>query len=202
MSVPQNNPSTQSSSTASCRAPWGVSIAGALIALAGTGYSAYSSKNSNIEIQALKTKSEEQIAKMKADTERELMEVELRAQENIIRLKAQLDADKESRTQRAADESAARSERISVCSEMKSIRDGMSSDIIRLRNYDNTTESAIVSLEISANKIWSYLTNAGLSALKSSVQKDVPNERLAKLREHYDGVLQAYNEEIRVRCNR
>lgn len=179
---------------------WAIPIFLSLITAAGAVYTAYSNHKTQTDIETLKANSERQITMIKMDTEKEIKLAELRSQENIIRLKNQLDAEKELRAQIAVNESAALSARAKKCDEIKMIRDSMSSDITHLRYNDPRTDDAQISLDAAANKFTSYITQAGYLAFNSALPKKKSSEKFQEVRDFYIAVLEGYNAEFRASC--
>ncbi len=160
-----------------------------VITAAGAAYTAYANQKTQAYIETLKANTAEQI-KM----------AELRSQENIIRLKDQLETEKDLRAQSAANESTALSARAKRCDEIKIIRDSMSSELTHLRHNDPRADDALVSLETDYNKLSSYMTRAGFSAINSALPKNKSPDGLQRASEIYGAVLEGYNAELRITC--
>ena len=148
----------------------------------------------------MKTDSEQQITKIKSDTEKEIKLAELRSQEKILLLKNQFEAEKELRAKTAANESTAHSIRVATCDEIRKIRDSMSTDIPAIRFNDYRIDDALTSLQAADNKRDSYLTEVGLLALRAALPKKISEDFRTAKREYYSAVLQGYNAEFRTSC--
>ena len=97
-------PAGQPDQPAPSRLGWTVPVVCAVITALGAAYTTYSNHRTQSDIEALKANSEQQVAKIKADTERDIKQAELRAQENILRMQSQLAAYNDLRAKIAADE--------------------------------------------------------------------------------------------------
>lgn len=172
----------------------------ALISTLGAAYSTYLNHSSQSEIETLKTQSEQQIIKVKTDTEKEIKLAELRSHENIIRLHAQLEAEREQRSQSSLKEAEALAGRRTKCNEMAVIRDGIASDLAHLNYNDARAEAAVQNLNSAYYKYFAYGTSAGLSVIKSMLPKKESKDTLASYRDFYTAFLAGYNEEIRISC--
>lgn len=197
-SSPPTDPNSQSGQPASFRLGL-VTLICTLITAVGAGYAAYLGHKTQSDVETLKTNSEQQVATIKANTEIAIKQAELRSQENLVRLKNLLEADKDQRTLIATSESAARSAQATTCDEVKTIRNVMSNNIPHLKYNDPGIDESLLSLETASNKLFSYLTQAGFKAINESMPKTVTPDLQGK-RNYYNAVLEAYNAEIRLRC--
>lgn len=179
---------------------WATPVFCALITTLGVVFTAYSTHVTQSEIEVLKAKSEEQVVKIKSDTEYQIKQAELRSQENIIRLTNQLDTEKDQRAKITAAELATLTLRSKRCTEIKEIRDEMSSKITHVRYNDPLNEDALFSLQAAANKSTSYLTEYGYQAFKSEMPKDSSPDALQRQYEYFRAVLEGYNAELRIGC--
>ncbi|MCS3511249.1 hypothetical protein [Pseudomonas grimontii] len=181
---------------------WAIPVICTLITAAGAAYTAYSNHKTQSDIETLKVNSERDVIKIKTDTEWEIKQAELRSQENIIRLKNQLEAEKELRVKIAANESAVLSVRATKCAEIKTIRDGMSVDMTHLRYNDPLNEAALLNLQAADYKRTSYLTDSGNLALRSALSEKTSSDALQRFRVYYGAVLEGYNAELRTGCSK
>lgn len=179
---------------------WAVPIICALIAAGGAVFSGYSNHKTQSDIEILKTNSEQQVTKIKTDTQREIAQSEFRSQENIVRLNGQLEAEKDLRAQTATNEAAAVSARVQKCGEIKTIRDGMSSDITHVRYNDPSVDDALLRLQAAYYKLTSYLSQESFSIMKSSIPPKESPDLLQRNLEFFRAVLAGYNAELTQSC--
>jgi hypothetical protein len=199
----ENSTSTSSAEPTQTHADpknWATPVFCALITTLGVIFTAYSTHVTQSEIEVLKAKSEEQVVKIKSDTEYQIKQAELRSQENILRLTNQLDTEKDQRAKITAAELAALTLRSKRCTEIKELRDEMSSKITHVRYNDPLTEDALFSLQAAANKSSSYLTDYGYKVLNSEMPKEKSLDSLQRQYGYFRAVLEGYNAELRIGC--
>lgn len=172
----------------------------ALITTAGGVYTATSNSKSQTEIEALKRDAEQQIAKIKSDTERAIKESELKTQENVILLKEQFEQEKDKRAKTTAEEASVKAAAAARCDEIKVIHSQMSEDITHIRYNDPLTENALSRLDVNYNKLTVHLSRAGWISLKESMSNPIPSNQLQAKKDFYKEILEAYSAELRAGC--
>ncbi|WP_156116669.1 hypothetical protein [Massilia sp. 9096] len=166
-----------------------VPIICSIVTVCGTIVTAYLTNGAKSSIESLK-----------AQTQKQIREIELKSQADITRLRAQLDAEKDLRAQSVKNEAIVRSERAKECDEVKAIRDDMSSDFTHLRFNDLETSAALLRLESASSKITAYFSPAARTAYKASLPKEPSSDQLQRYREVYGAVLEGYNKQVTISC--
>lgn len=198
--TPNSSADASSSKPNLSRQNWIVTIVCALITILGGVYTTYSNNRTQTEIEALKSKNDALIARMKADNEKDIRDAELRSQEKILSLKFQFENDRDMRAKSAADESTLFKVRAAECDEIKAIRNRMSDDITFLRRGDSRSDDALLSLQSAYFKHSSYFTAVGQRAMGAELPEKVSDDFYVAKRDLYTAVLEGYNAELRSRC--
>ncbi len=178
-----------------------ITVLCAVTAAGGTIYTGIVSHDTQLAVETLRTHSEEQVAKIKANTEVAIKDAELRSKDNLLRLSGQIEADRERRAQNAGDVGAARVAQAARCNEMKAISNSMSENLPRLKYNSVGTDPALESLAAAGNKFMSYVSRSGAGAFSDSLPKSIESG-LEGQRHYYESILNGYNEILRVDCKK